>query len=161
MASLLQDNELKVFRENHRMEVRKLKDELPKEQKKDAYRQLKEEKDIQQAERVIRTYVQARCEHKQTLRNNQSRQRRRDDVVTLRYTTSLQTMPSLMRNGPSKSSPAFSIPSKWSSVFWSCIFRSGIFRNIGPPYSGPAFSGLHFQRSSAQVSNESCVVSKK
>jgi len=37
------------------MEVRKLKDELesvPKEQKKDAYRQLKEEKDIQQAEKV-------------------------------------------------------------------------------------------------------------
>jgi len=46
---------MRLFRENHKMEVRKLKDELesvPKEQKKDAYRQLKEEKDIQQAEKV-------------------------------------------------------------------------------------------------------------
>ena len=49
---------MKLFRENHKIEVRKLKDELesvPKEQKKDAYRQLKEEKDIQQAERVRTT----------------------------------------------------------------------------------------------------------
>jgi len=52
---MLQENELRLFRENHKMEVKKLKDELdsvPKDQKKDAYRQLKEEKDIQQAERV-------------------------------------------------------------------------------------------------------------
>jgi len=51
----LQENELKLFRENHKMEMKKLKDELesmPKEQRRDAYRQLKEEKDIQQAERV-------------------------------------------------------------------------------------------------------------
>ena len=44
-----------MFRENHKQEVKKLKDELdsvPKDQKKDALRQLKEEKDIQQAERV-------------------------------------------------------------------------------------------------------------
>jgi len=49
---------MKVFRENHKVEVKKLKGELdsvPKEQKKDAYRQLKEEKDIQQAERVSPT----------------------------------------------------------------------------------------------------------
>jgi len=52
---MLQENELRLFRENHKMEVKKLKDELdsvPKDQKKDAYRQLKEERDIQQAERV-------------------------------------------------------------------------------------------------------------
>ena len=51
----MQENEMKLFRENHKIEMRKLKDELesmPKEQKKDTYRQLKEEKDIQQAERV-------------------------------------------------------------------------------------------------------------
>jgi len=46
---------MKLFRENHKIEVRKLKDEvesMPKDQKKDTYRQLKEEKDILQAERV-------------------------------------------------------------------------------------------------------------
>jgi len=51
---------MRLFRENHKIEVRKLKDELesvPKEQKKDAYRQLKEEKDIQQAERVGPDYT--------------------------------------------------------------------------------------------------------
>jgi len=51
---------MRLFRENHKIEVRKLKDELesvPKEQKKDAYRQLKEEKDIQQAERVRPDYT--------------------------------------------------------------------------------------------------------
>jgi len=49
-----------VFRDTHKQEVKKLKDEIldsvPKDQKKDAYRQLKEEKDIQQAERV-RYYI--------------------------------------------------------------------------------------------------------
>jgi len=55
LVLMLQENELRLFRENHKMEVKKLKDELdsvPKDQKKDAYRQLKEERDIQQAERV-------------------------------------------------------------------------------------------------------------
>jgi len=57
----LQENELKLFRENHKMEMKKLKDELesmPKEQRRDAYRQLKEEKDIQQADRTGKSVSQ-------------------------------------------------------------------------------------------------------
>ena len=45
-----------MFRENHKHDMKRLKDDLesslPKELKKDEYRRLKEEKDIQHAERV-------------------------------------------------------------------------------------------------------------
>ena len=54
--------------------------------------------------------VFAQGEKKQTLTNNHSCQRQERCCITLRYTTLLQTTPLLLRDDPSKSSPAFSDP---------------------------------------------------
>ena len=77
-------------------------------------------------------------EHKQTLTNNQSCQRKSDAVLHA------------LHNFTADDAIA---PAKWSFKIESCIFspakcssifRSCIFRNIGPANSGPAFSGPPF-----------------
>jgi len=80
-------------------------------------------------------------EHKQTLTNNQSCQRKRDAVLHALHNFTADDAIAPARWSFKIESCIFS-PAKCSSIFRSCIFR-----NIGPANSGPAFPVLHFQRS--------------
>jgi STE20-like kinase len=60
LPSKFQEKELKLFHDNQKNELKKLKDEVssvPKERRKETLKRRREEKEIEQAERVSATVV--------------------------------------------------------------------------------------------------------